>query len=94
MNKKKRGRMRAELSEAEKQQRREKFKNYRKKMGLTQKELSPFVSIRGNNIATIETGGARGTAPTNQNLAAIRNLSFIHSHGLLGELLEEINKKR
>lgn len=92
-NGKKTGRTREGMNEEERQKRREQFRHYRKTIGLSQAELGQFIGIRKDNVSIIETGGKRGTAPTNQNMAAIRNLLFIYKHGLLPDLLEEINKK-
>lgn len=83
----------AHHDEEEKQQRRDQFKSYRNKLGLSQKVLSQLIGIRDSNISIIETGGKRCTAPTKQQIKHMETISFIHRHGLLDKLLEEINKK-
>lgn len=80
------------MTEEKKQQRREAFREARLHMGLSQRQLAPLIGINASNISYVETGGKRGTAPTKQQIAAMRNLLFIHSHSLLQDLIEKVNK--
>lgn len=67
------------------------LKEARFQMGLSQKNMALLLGMKQRHYSRLETG-YENRKPTKQHARIVKILDFIHSKGLLAELIEYINE--